>query len=520
MRPAYGLFLIVFLLTCRIAVAQKEDNSVLDKKITLEIQQETIANILEKISAQAKVFFSYDASLIEADKKTDLSVTDQTIRVVLDTLFHSRFGYKVLEEQIIITKPVIEEVKKKEPDVTSEKPKIFRAKGKIINREEKEVIPYASISVLGTNLGTISNIDGVFELKIPESMKGDTVVFSCLGYIQQRIPISTVAVDNCIIYLQPTSIHLKEIKITVINAEDIINKILSKISLNYPRKPEIMTSFYREVLKQDDQYVDVAEAVMEIRKSPYENTFADDKVKFLKGRKSLNVKPFQYVDFKIQGGPYYITKLDVIKTLDSFLDSEYLSYYKYTLDETIELDDRGTYVIRFRPKEKIDYPCYQGRLYVDMSTFALVEADFSLSRSGLKFAQESLIKKKPKDFYVRAINADYKVIYRRVSNKWHLSNAQASLNFRIKSKKDKVNSTFHSDSELLITDFKPDDGSHFKKDEVFNPNEIFTKVISDYGEGFWDDYNIIKPSDDLQEALRDYCLKNDTLFNSNEKEKR
>src|ERR1035437_2506742 len=269
MRPAYGFFLFVFLLSCRIAFGQKEDNSVLDKKITLKIQQETIAGILEKISAQANVFFSYDASLIEADKKTDLSVTNQTIREALDTLFHSKFGYKVLEEQIIITKPGIEEVKKKEPDVTPEKPKIFRAKGKIINREEKEVVPYTSISVLGTNIGTISNADGAFELKIPESLRGDTIVFSCLGYIQQRIPISKIAVDNCIIYLQPTSIHLKEIKITVINAEDIISKILSKISLNYPRKPEIMTSFYREVLKQDDQYVDVAEAVMEIRKAPY-----------------------------------------------------------------------------------------------------------------------------------------------------------------------------------------------------------------------------------------------------------
>ena len=517
MRPSYGIFLFVFLLSCRTAFGQKENNSVLDKKITLNIQQETIAGILEKISAQARVFFSYDASLIEADKKTDLSVTDQTIQTTLDSLFHSRFSVQVLDEQIIISKPE-SELKKKEPEVILEKPKIFIAKGKVINREEKEVVPYTSISVLGTNIGTISNTDGVFELKIPESMKQDTIIFSCLGYTPQRLPISQMAVDKYIVYLQPTSIHLKEIKITVINAEDIIGKIISKIALNYSRKPEIMTSFYREVLKQDDQYIDVAEAVMEIRKSPYENSYAEDKVKVLKGRKNLNVKPFKYVDFKIQGGPYYITKLDIVKTLDSFLDPEYRNEYKYLLDEIIDLNDRATYVIRFRPIEKIDSPSYQGKLYVDMSSFALVEADFSLSRSGLKFAEGSLIKKKPRDLYVRPINADYKVNYRRVNNKWHLSTAQASLNFKVKSKKDRVNSTFCSDSELLITDFKPDDGTHFRKDEIFNPNEIFSKVISDYGEGFWGDYNIIKPSDDLQEALHNYYLKNDTLFNINEKE--
>lgn len=519
MKPVYGLLIVVFLLSFRIAFGQKENNSVLDKKITLEIQQETIAGILEKISSQAQVFFSYDPILIEADKKTDLSITDKTIRETLDVLFDSKFGYKVLGEQIIITKPEVEEVKKKEPEVIEEKPKIISVKGLVINREEKDVIPYASISVLRTNIGTISNIDGEFELKIPESMKQDTILFSCLGYIQQRQPISEIATDNCTIYLQPTSVQLKEIKVTVINAEDIIGKILSKISLNYSRNPEIMTSFYREVLKQDNKYIDVAEAVMEIRKAPYENTYTEDKVKFIKGRKNLNVKPFQFVDFKIQGGPYYITKLDVVKTLDSFLDPEFRDFYKYTLDEIVEFDNRPTYVIQFKPKEKVDYACYQGKLYVDMSSFALVRADFSLSRLGLKFAHESLIKKKPKDFYVRPINVNYKVGYRRISNKWHLSNAKASLNFKVKSKKDKINSTFHSDSELLITDFRPDDGTHYKKDEVFSPTEIFTEVISDYDEGFWGDYNIIKPSEDLLKALRNYYLKNDTLFNINETNK-
>jgi hypothetical protein len=103
MRPVYGLYLVVFLLSGRIAFGQKENTSVLDKKITLEIQQETIAGILEKISAQAQVFFSYDASLIEADKKTDLTIADLSIRETLDSLFHSKFGYKTLGEQIIIT---------------------------------------------------------------------------------------------------------------------------------------------------------------------------------------------------------------------------------------------------------------------------------------------------------------------------------------------------------------------------------------------------------------------------------
>lgn len=515
MKPAFGVLLIVFILLVRVSWGQNENISVLDKKITLEIRDTTITCILDKISARANVFFSYDANLIEPSRITGLSVNDRTIRESLDLLFNSKFTYKPLGDQIIITVPESDEITK---PANTHKTKTIIYKGRIIDRDRKEVLPYTSISVWGSNLGTVSNSDGDFELKIPDSMRQDTVVVSCLGFRQYRQPVAEIEAKTYTVFLQPTTIQLREMKVSVINPDEIVNRILSKILLNYPRDPEIMTSFYREVLKQDDEYIDVAEAVMEIRKAPYDNTFAEDKVKFIKGRKNLNVKPFQFVDFKIQGGPYYITKLDVVKTLDSFLDPEFREFYKYSMDGIVDYEARETYVIQFKPKEKIDYPCYQGKLYVDMSTFALVQAEFSLSRSGLKFAHQSLIKKKPKDFFVRPTSVDYKVNYRRVDNRWHLSTAQAVLKFKVKSKMERVNSTFYSNSELLITDFKPDDGTHFKRTELFNPKDIFSDIITTYDEGFWDDFNIIKPSEDLRDALKKYYLENDSLFRINNRQ--
>jgi hypothetical protein len=491
--------------------AQKENNSVLEKIITLNIQNQSITSILDSISSQVHVFFSYDAVLIEADSLTDLSADGISLQATLDTLFNSNFEYQVLGDQIIIAKPV---VTNPEPVLSKPKPIIFR--GRVLDRERKEVLPYTGISILGTNIGTLSNIDGDFELKIPEKNKQDTVIFSHLGFQQYRKPIEEINAEISSIQLQPTSIHLKEVQIIVLNATEIVNRVVEKIGTNYPQEPEIMTSFYREVLKQDAKYIDVAEAVMDIRKAPYGNAIIPDRVKVVKGRKSHNVEAHEYVDFKMQGGPYYITQLDMIKTLESFLDPEFRDSHKYWLDDVVEIDERKTYVIQFKPIEKTDYPCYQGKLFVDMSTLALVQAEFSLTRSGLKFANQSLIKKKPKDLTVRPLNADYSVSYRRANNKWHLSSAQASLDFKVKSKSDKVNSTFHSVSDLLIADFKPDDGTHFKRDEVFNAKDIFTETITTYDDGFWGDYNTIKPSEDLREALQEYYLKNDTLFKINE----
>jgi len=513
-RPVLGLLLIVSILSFRIVLGQNRGSSILDRRINIEARNTSIATILDKISSRGKVFFSYDPLVIDADRKTNISITAKTIRETLDYLFKSKFEYKVLGEQIVITIPEYPEIKKKEANSEIANQKIITFRGKVIDGEGKVALPYSSIFVLKKNIGSVSNTDGEFVLKVPQSMRQDTIIVSCLGYRQYLQPISEITDSTYIISLEATSALLKEIKVTVVNPQDIINRMLDKIPLNYSRDVEIMTSFYREVLKQDREYIDVAEALMEVRKASYDNLYAQDRIRFIKGRKGTNVKPLQFVDFKIQGGPYYITKLDIIKAPDSFLNPEFRDFYKFSIEDIIQLNDRNTYVIQFKPKEKVDYPCYQGKLFIDMSSFALVQAEFELSRSGLKFAYESLIRKKPNNYYVRPISVNYKVSYRRADNKWHLSTAEATINFRVRSKTGKENSIFHSESELLITDFRPDDEIHFKKEEMFSSKDIFSKVVSNYDDGFWGDQNIIKPSEDLRKSLLEYSEKNDSLFSS------
>lgn len=509
MRSICGFLFFVFLLSFSRAWGQEEYKSVLDRRINIESRKQSVASILDQLSQQYQVFFSYDASSINTSKSVDISLKGKTIKETLDILFDKKYVYESLGEQVIITRPRVEVVKKAVAETAPPKPKVITFKGKIIDREQKDALPYASITVLKNNIRTVSNIDGDFELKIPESMREDTIVFSCMGYRQYRQPISEIDSENCTIYLQPTNVLLKEIKVAFIYPSEILKRILGKVRLNYSSDPEMMTSFYREVLKQDGKYIDVTEALMEIKKAPYDN-YIQDKVKLIKGRKTIQSKTFKYVDFKIQGGPYYITKLDVIKTMDSFLDPEFQDYYKFELDQTVEHNGRDTYIIKFKPREKVDYPCYQGKLYVDMSSFALVFAEFHLSRSGLKYAQESLIKKKPKDFYVRPLSVNYRVSYSRYDNKWHFNNAQTSINFKVKSKRDKVNSSFQSISELQITDSSPDDGTRYKKDELFKEKDIFSEIVTNNDESFWGDYNTIKPSVELRDALSKYYQKEDT----------
>lgn len=158
--------------------------------------------------------------------------------------------------------------------------------------------------------------------------------------------------------------------------------------------------------------------------------------------------------------------------------------YRYWLDEIIDFNDRGTYVVQFNRWKKLSDFSYQGKLFIDMSTLALVRADFSLSRQGLKIAHQLMIRKKPKSFNVQTTDAQYSVTYRK-GTQWHLNNATTAVSFRVKSKGDRINSTFYSNSDLLITDSKKDNGERIRRNELFAPNDIFSEMITSYDESFW-----------------------------------
>ena len=58
-------------------------------------------------------------------------------------------------------------------------------KGKVIDASDGYPLIGAAVVVEGTRYGTITDVDGAYELKIPQEKC--TVVFSCLGYDEQLL---------------------------------------------------------------------------------------------------------------------------------------------------------------------------------------------------------------------------------------------------------------------------------------------------------------------------------------------
>jgi len=498
--------LILFLaVACKVS-GQLPDGSILNKRISLKIQDRSIASVLDLISEEAGIYFSYDATLIDSEKKISLKAINKTISEILaEIIGNDDFRFNELNNHIIInikepeSSPVVSQI----PD--SAKSGFIRFAGKVTDRKSHEPIQYANISLVNKPIGTISNTDGDYVLKLNEKFRNDTVAFSCLGYATKKVRLNNSGIMD-LIELDPISVKIKEVKVTAITPDEILKKIIENIPVNYPAESILMTSFYRETIKQDDNYINVSEAVMEILKSPYTNDLRDDKVRMIKGRKSPGVKTFKWINFKLQGGPYTITKLDIVKTNETFLNQEFRSYYKYDIRDVIWFKSHPAFVLRFKPYKTIGFPCFSGELIVDRESFAIMHASFTYGRPALNLVGKSMIRKKPNGVSVRPVSVEYIVDYSLYDGKWFLNTASSSVEFRVRSQEDQVNTSYSSLSELLVTDLKRSNLRRFPKDEEFTFKDIFSETISGYDENFWENYNIIKPDEDLKNAIKNFRI--------------
>jgi hypothetical protein len=497
---------VIILLFSFVSKGQQQDGSVLENRVTIIQQNQPLSSILNQLSWQAGVYFSYDANLIDADKKYTIDAADKSLFTVLNQLFDAKkYKFSELQNQVIISKRTVKE-SRVEAVNDSIPEKYFFLTGKIMDKKKEEPIPFASISLFNKPIGTISNSDGDFLLKIHPDNIFDTLIISCMGYAQ-IITRANKILDEDVIAMEPISIRIREVKVTATTPEQLLDNIRKNIAENYSEDPKLMTAFYRETLKEDENYINIAEAVIEILKAPYVNTFRNDVVQLLKGRRSPDVQPFQWLNFKLQGGPFTITQLDVVKTMESFIDKEYQGLYKYNISKVIWYNNNPVYVLEFHPVNNSLFPIFEGEMYVHRETFAIVHASFGFNKSGLNKAQGILIKKKPSGVKVKPTYVQYQVNYQLYQGKWYLYNARSSVNFKVRSKRDKINSEYHSVSDLLVTDIQPTDLRRFSRNESFNKGDIFVEMINDYDAKFWENFNIIKPDEDLRNAFKNLSSK-------------
>lgn len=377
----------------------------------------------------------------------------------------------------------------------------FTVSGVVKDSHTKKKLNYVNVSVPGTNVGTVTNADGEFTLKIKHSLHAKEVEVSHLGYLNYRFDVSG-DVDETTIYLVPSSKLLKEITVRPDHPRQLVEQAIDRISTNYSKVPNLFSAFYRETVQKGRRYIQVAEAVIDVYKSPYTDGIDRDRVRIFKGRKLLSPQKSDTLAVKLMGGPYFAVLLDVVKNPDVLLDKEMLSMYEFTMDDPVTIDNRPQYVISFKPTVVMPYALYYGRFYIDRETLAFTQIAFNLDMSDLSKATEVMLVRKPVGLHFKPYDFSFLVTYKLHDGISYLNYIRSDASFKCDWKRRLFSSKYNVVSEMVMTDRHDQGVKPFPYKEAFTKNEAFSDKVSDFFDpDFWGAYNIIAPTESLDAAV-------------------
>lgn len=220
MKFTLAQILIVITMTTLVSAAALDTNAqrLLDRKVTLDVEDLEIKRVLRALEAQASVQFTYSPKVINVSKKVFVKVDGVSLGEVLDQIFDSSVSVIAIdpEEEIVlkINREVI-------TAVVSENEDAAIAVSGTVTDETGTPMPGANVLEKGTANGTTTGSDGSFRINVAD--EGSILVFSFIGYNVQEIQVG--AQTNINVSLTPDVQSLQEVVVTALGIKKESKKL-------------------------------------------------------------------------------------------------------------------------------------------------------------------------------------------------------------------------------------------------------------------------------------------------------
>ncbi len=270
-------------------------------------------------------------------------------------------------------------------------------KGQITDYD-KNPIPFATLFIENTQLASICDIDGNFEITFQKEFENKKLLINCVGYEKKAVPLNVLkANENNKIKLKSTDVIIDEVVVKA--GENPAHRIINQCIKNKDNNdPEQMSSFSytsynkmfvtNEINSNNDsllsldtskltktqkfftkQHLFLTESATErFFKSPNKNF-----EKVLASRVSgFKLSPFSLLATQMQSFSFYPDQIDLlgIKYLNPISKGS-TSRYFFLLQDTIFQGKDTVFVISFQPKINKNYNALKGTLYINTNTFGL-----------------------------------------------------------------------------------------------------------------------------------------------------
>lgn len=270
-------------------------------------------------------------------------------------------------------------------------------RGRIVDMANGKALPFVSILVKSTQLGTLTDIDGKFEIAVPAQDSSRALQVTYLGYETRVVPLGELKdTSRVLIRLKATGIQLSEI--TVVAGDNPAHRIIRQATANRDKNnPEKMRSFS---YNSYNKFFVTADLSANIDSVSVEDTTLSGLAKFFKKQhlfliESVTARNFLYPNHNketvmasrvsgFRNSPFALmaTQMQSFSFYDDFisvLDEKYLNplsegstrKYFFLLEDTLFNGHDTVFVISFKPRKNKNFSALKGVLYINTHGYAI-----------------------------------------------------------------------------------------------------------------------------------------------------
>jgi len=165
---------------------------IIAQKVSINSSNQKLRTVLEDVTKQAGYSLAFSKEAVNLNDLVSINAKSTDIKNVLNELLSPRkISYEIKDSKVYLWKNDLAT-----DDITKQnQQKEINISGTVVDKNNEPIIG-ATISVPGTNIGTITDIDGNYTLTAP---RGSTLRFSYVGYNNQVITINNQTKLNVIL---------------------------------------------------------------------------------------------------------------------------------------------------------------------------------------------------------------------------------------------------------------------------------------------------------------------------------
>jgi len=205
-RLIIAFLMQLFLCTVLLANTGNAQGKNIEKvKISMNVQEKSLAQFFKEVESKTDFKFTYTDNLIDLKQPVTVVENNKSLYDVLVAVaIQTQLNFVQVNENIHV-KPVTGN--KRNPVEVAQQQEVT-VSGKVID-DKGEPLPGATITVVGTTTGTITDIDGNYSITVPD---GSVLVFSFIGYEPMRVPVDNRSEID--VTLQTDMSSLEEVVVT------------------------------------------------------------------------------------------------------------------------------------------------------------------------------------------------------------------------------------------------------------------------------------------------------------------